>query len=71
MVIIQGHANTLGFADVTAKQLGTYQKKHNSDPRAWADSFILVQPARILAHDVTCDRRCRRAPLGVMLGEAR
>lgn len=49
VVIIQGRVTTFGPDDLTDEQLVRYQKKHHSNPRTWADTFMLVQPVRILA----------------------
>lgn len=49
VVIVQGHAITSGSADLAEEQSLRYQEKHQTDPRTWADSFLLVRPMRILA----------------------
>lgn len=49
VVIVQGDASITPVADLTAEEPRLYRVKHGSDPRAWADSIIRVQPIRIQA----------------------
>lgn len=49
VVIVQGQAAISGSADLTDDEVASYQNKHGSDPRTWADSVIRVRPVRILA----------------------
>jgi len=49
VVMIQGQASIIGPVDLQPAQVEHYQHKHGSDPRTWADAFVLVRPIRILA----------------------
>jgi len=49
VVIVEGEATLAPSTDLTAEEVRLYQLKHNSDPRAWADSIVRVTPVRIQA----------------------
>ena len=49
VVIIEGDAALAPSSAMTIAELAAYQAKHDSDPRAWADTIFRVRPRRIQA----------------------
>ena len=49
VVIVEGQVTLAASTDLTDDETATYEAKHRSDPRTWADSVIRVKPSRILA----------------------